>query len=244
MYIDIIIPCKNPNHQLISTIKSLTKVKVISKILVIDDFSNKGKKIFNQIIKFKKVSVKKNIFKNGISGALNSGIYFSNNKLIGRIDSGDICLKKDRFDKIIKIFNENKNVDLICTGLIDSKAKVITPKLYFLDDILTPFSRVPHPTWVLRKESIKFNYKNNCFRFEDYAFLLDNKFKIKIFNQNDTKYENTIRLKRWTEISVSFNKSLYFIKKSTNKLFALFISISYMVFRFIRLLLSTKKIFF
>ena len=55
MYIDIIIPCKDPNRELISTIKSLLKAKVIKNILVIDDFSEKGNDIFQQASKFEKV---------------------------------------------------------------------------------------------------------------------------------------------------------------------------------------------
>jgi len=243
MYIDIIIPCKDPNDQLITTVNSLLKVRVIKKIIVIDDFSKKGSDVFLKLSKLVKVTIKKNIFKKGISGALNSGIHFSKNELIGRIDAGDICLNNDRFEKIIKTFKQNKKIDLICTGLIDEENKVIIPKVYLLDNILTPFSRIPHPTWVFKKNKIKYKYRNECFRFEDYAFLLDNKFKIYVMNQNDIKYENYTRLNRIKEMKVAFLKTIFFISKSQNKFFATFIGLIYLFLRIIRLIITSKKIF-
>tara|TARA_Y100001978_G_scaffold190968_1_gene194624 strand:+ start:1315 stop:2049 length:735 start_codon:yes stop_codon:yes gene_type:complete len=243
MYIDIIIPCKDPNRELISTIKSLLKAKVIKNILVIDDFSEKGNDIFQQASKFEKVIFKTNIFQKGISGALNSGIHFSENELIGRIDSGDICLKIERFDDIIKIFKKYQNVDLICSGLIADENKIIIPKVYYLKDTITPFSRIPHPTWVLKKSKVKYKYRNECIRFEDYAFLLDNKFNIHILKQNDIKYENNSRLNRIKETKISFYKTIYFIKKSHNKFLAICLGLVYLFLRIIRLLISSKKIF-
>ena len=243
MYIDIIIPCKDPNHELISTINSILKVNQIKNILVIDDFSKKGTDIFQKVSKLEKVKLKKNIFQRGISGALNSGIHFSKNELIGRIDSGDICIKAERYEKIIEIFKQNKKIDLVCSGLIEENNKIIIPKIYLLKNTLTPFSRIPHPTWVLKKDKIKYKYKNECYRFEDYAFLLDNKFNIYILNQNDIKYENNSRLNRITEIKVSYFKTNYFIRKSKNKFSAFCLGLLYICLRIIRLLISSKKIF-
>tara|TARA_B100000212_G_scaffold335350_1_gene307195 strand:+ start:20 stop:754 length:735 start_codon:yes stop_codon:yes gene_type:complete len=242
MYIDIIIPCKDPSHELISTINSILKVNQIKNILVIDDFSEKGTDIFQKVSKLEKVKIKKNIFQKGISGALNSGIHFSKNELIGRIDSGDICLKAERYEKIIEIFNQNKKIDLVCSGLIEESNKIIIPKIYLLKNTLTPFSRIPHPTWVLKKNKIKYKYRNECYRFEDYAFLLDNKFNIYILNQNDIKYENNSRLNRITEIKVSYFKTNYFIRKSKNKFSAFCLGLLYICLRIIRLLISSKKI--
>ena len=243
MYIDIIIPCKDPNYELISTIKSILKVNQIKNILVIDDFSKKGNDIFHKVSKLEKVNIKKNIFQKGISGALNSGIHFSKNELIGRIDSGDICLKSERFEKIIKIFEQNKKIDLVCSGLIEENNKIIIPKIYVLRNTLTPFSRIPHPTWVFKKNKIKYKYKNECFRFEDYAFLLDNKFNIYILNQNDIKYENNSRLNRIQEMKVTYFKTNYFIRKSQNKISAFCLGLIYLLLRIIRLIISSKKIF-
>ena len=243
MYIDIIIPCKDPNNELITTIKSIVKSNVIKNILVIDDFSKKGNDIFQKVSKIEKVIIKKNIFQKGISGALNSGIKFSKNDLIGRIDAGDICLKTERFEQIIKIFRQNKKIDLICSGLIDNEKKIIIPKIYLLKGILTPFSRIPHPTWVFKKNKLNYKYKNQCIRFEDYAFLLDNNFNIYVLNQNDIKYENNSRLNRIKETRVAYLKTIYFIGKSQNKFFAICLGLLYFFLRIIRLLISSKKIF-
>ena len=79
MYIDIIIPCKNPDKKLIDTIISIYKIKEISNIFVINDYSTKGLIFFKKASLYSKVIIEKNIYKKGISGALNTGIFFTKN---------------------------------------------------------------------------------------------------------------------------------------------------------------------
>lgn len=244
MSIDIIIPCQNPTDVLMKTIESLQFISEIDRILIIDDFSVSGKDIFKKSKLFDKVYVKKNIYKKGISGALNTGIKFSNNIYIGRIDCGDICINKKRFQKIIKLFSENKNIDLVCSGLIGTFNKKIIPKLYYINNQLTPFSKVPHPTWIIKRNSIKYIYKSNCYRFEDYSFLLDNKFNIFIIKESDIRYETKSKLRRFSEMKVSIKKSLYYIKNSNYRFISILIGLTYIFCRIIRLILSNKKIVF
>lgn len=244
MFIDIIIPCKNPDHRLINTIDSIIKIKEISNIIIINDYSFAGQKEFNKAESFEKVTIYKNIFKKGISGALNTGIHFSKNNLISRIDCGDICLVKNRFNRIIQIFEDNKDIELVCSGLINDDNKIIKPKLFFLGNTLTPFSKVPHPTWVFKKNALKINYNSKNIRFEDYAFLVENNFNIFIHDCIDIKYDTKENLKRLSEIRVSISKTLFFIKNTKNKYIAFFIGLTYIFLRITRLLITTKKIIF
>ena len=118
MSIDVLIPSKNPNKNLIKTIKSINDIEEIKKIIIIDDSHNLNDDIYKQIKNnYKKIFILDNNYSKGISGALNTGIKFSSSKFISRIDSGDICLDKGRFKKILKLFEQRIDVDLICSGL-------------------------------------------------------------------------------------------------------------------------------
>lgn len=244
MIIDAIIPCKNPDRRLINTIESIYDIEEISNILIINDNSTIGQKFFKKAEIYKKVKIFNNIYQKGISGALNTGINFSKNNLIARIDCGDICIVKNRFNRIIKIFKNNKDIELVCSGLINDDNKIIKPKLYFLGNTLTPFSRVPHPTWVFRKNALKINYNSKNIRFEDYAFLVQNNFNIFVLNSVDINYDTKESLKRLSEIRVSISKTLFFIKNTKNKFIAFFIGFIYIFLRITRLLISTDKMIF
>ena len=124
-------------------------------------------------IKKEKVKIIDNYLIKGISGALNSGINSSLYQYIGRIDSGDICKDKKRFKKILKIFSSDKELNLVCSSLITKGGKIVHPRLHYVCGVLSPFSKVPHPTWVFKKDFIKFEYRNDTYRFEDYAFLVE-----------------------------------------------------------------------
>ena len=188
--------------------------------------------------------LKNNIFKPGIVGALNSGLNFSDSHFIGRIDCGDICLDKERYRKIMEIFKTNNSTDLLCSGIINEVDKKVKPNFYFIGSTILPFSRVPHPTWVFRRSSMKSGYKETCYRFEDYAFLIDNKFKIYALDQYDIRYDTREKMNRFKEIKVSIKKSLYYIKNSKIKIISLFIGSIYAVLRIIRIILNNEKIIF
>ena len=245
MSIDVLIPSKNPNKNLLKTIKSINHIKEIKKIIIIDDSQNLNDAIYEEIKNsYKKIFIINNCYSQGISGALNSGIKFSSSRFISRIDSGDVCLDKGRFRKILKVFEQRFDVDLICSGLINNLNKKIEPQSFYLDKILSPFSKVPHPTWIFRRSSIKKKYREKCTRFEDYAFLIDNNMKILIFNQFDVLYDTSDNLSRITEFKTAYLKSIFFINQSKKSLKSLFFGLSYFFLRTARLILSTKKILF
>ncbi len=245
MLVDILIPSKNPDKNLLKTIESITSIKEIKSIIIIDDSKNLNNKIYKIIRKkYEKTFVINNRYLSGISGALNTGIEYSNSKFISRIDSGDICLDKKRFKKILNLFAKKINIDLVCTGLINNKNKKIKPKCIYKGKILTPFSRVPHPTWIMKKSSIIQKYKYECNRFEDYAFLIDNKMKILVLNQYDLLYDTSDNLSRVTELKTAYLKSIFFLKNSQKDFKSFVIAVLYLLLRSIRLILSSQKIIF
>ena len=245
MSLDILIPSKKPNNNLLKTIESINNIEEIQNIIIVDDTNDLNKFIYKSIKKkYKKITLLKNKYLSGISGALNTGLEFSKSEFIGRIDSGDICLDKKRFKKILNLFNKRNDIDLICSGLVNNKNQKIKPLCIYIKEKLSPFSRVPHPTWVMRKDSIIKNYKHNCIRFEDYAFLLDNRLKILTLNQFDLLYDTSDNLSRITELKTAFLKTKFFLGKSEKDFISLTTAFFYLILRTIRLILSSKKIIF
>ena len=245
MSLDILIPSKNPNKNLFKTIESINNIEEIQNIIIVDDTNDLNHNIYKSIKKkYKKIILLNNKHLPGISGALNTGLEYSKSEFIGRIDSGDICLDKKRFEKILNLFKKKINIDLICSGLVNHKNKKITPNCIYIKAILSPFSRVPHPTWVMRKSSIIANYKHNCTRFEDYAFLLDNGLKVLILNQFDLLYDTSDDLSRLVEFRTLYLKTKFFLRKSEKDLNSLTTALFYLILRTIRLILSSKKIYF
>jgi len=245
MSLDILIPSKKPNNNLVKTIESINNIDEIQNIFIIDDTNDLNNKIYRSLKKkYKKIILLNNIHLSGISGALNTGIEFSKSEFIGRIDSGDICLDKKRFKEILNLFKKRTDIDLICSGIVNNKNQKITARCIYIKAILSPFSRVPHPTWVIRKSSINEKYKHHCTRFEDYAFLLDNELKILTLNQFDLLYDTSDNLSRATELRTSFLKTKFFLRKSEKDLNSLFTAFFYLILRTIRLIISSKKIIF
>lgn len=245
MSLDIIIPSKNPNNNLLKTVESIDNIEEIQNIVIVDDTNDLNNKIYISLKKkYKKIILLKNKHLSGISGALNTGIEFSKSEFIGRIDSGDICLDKKRFKEILNLFKKRIHIDLICSGIVNNKNQKITPRCIYIKSILSPFSRVPHPTWVIRKKSINKKYNHHCIRFEDYAFLLDNKLKILTLNRFDLLYDTSDNLSRLTELRTSFLKTKFFLRKSEKDFYSLLTAFFFLIFRTIRLILSSKKIIF
>ena len=137
MSLDILIPSKNPNNNLLKTIESINNIEEIQNIIIIDDTNDLNNKIYKSIKKkHKKIILLNNRHLSGISGALNTGLEFSKSEFIGRIDSGDICLDKKRFEKILNLFKKSIIIDLICSGLVNNKNKKITPSCIYIKGIL------------------------------------------------------------------------------------------------------------
>lgn len=111
----------------------------------------------------------------GLARSLNKGIKISKGSYIARMDADDICTN-DRFEKQLKYFNLNKNIDLLTTKayFIDEKNKVIGKSTVFnnseqLEKSLRYKNRLIHPTWMIKSSTIRnINGYNNVPYAEDY----------------------------------------------------------------------------
>lgn len=112
----------------------------------------------------------------GLSNALNIGIQKCKNELIARMDSDDICFK-NRFEKQLNAFQEDKNLDIVGASIIEfstnlSDAKYIRA-LPELNDSIYRFARkrcpFNHVSVMYKKQAVLFagNYSSD-YRQEDY----------------------------------------------------------------------------
>ena len=240
--ISMLIPVFNPGYEIMNTLKSIEEIDEIGEIIIINDYSNQNSTLILRSININKVRVIDNYLDKGISGALNTGINSSTFEYIARIDNGDICKDKKRFKKILKIFSSSKNLNLVCSSLITESGKIVHPRLHYVCGVLSPFSIVPHPTWVFKKELIKFQYRDDTYRFEDYAFLVENKAKIYVLDSIDVLYDTNSKMLIKEEIKLTFRKVLFFCLNNKNKFQAYLIASLYILLRFIRLVITREKV--
>ena len=240
----VILPVKTPSPLFIKTCQSVLSSNSIGELIIIDDNNDQSPiKLPSSIDSDSRVRLIQNKRTSGISGALNTGILSSRFDFIARIDDGDIWIDPTRISKSISLLRDNPDYDLICSSMFTSYGGVAKAELSYFNNIPTPFIRVPHPTWVLKKSSIKHLYREcNVLRFEDYAFLLDNSPLILILHQIDTFYDTHTNLKFGSELHVAFRKSQFFHFSAGSSFLSFLISASYVFLRSVRLLLTRKKV--
>lgn len=96
---------------------------------------------------------------NGIVSALNLGIENSSGQFLARMDHDDIVLN-DRFNRQLNFFRQNRDVGILGTDVVEIDAQGIFIKQWGLqlkikNNLINPvFSRVAHPSVMMRKELI------------------------------------------------------------------------------------------
>ena len=167
--ISVLIPTVKISVKTRITIASIHDETFVNQILLIVDGD---KKPFDHMIDtlltdFKKLIVLTNRYDPGISGALNTGLKVATGPLIMRIDDGDEHIKNDlsRFVRMLEC-----EYDLIAFAMEVSQNDIVTsiinPKLKFIGGCLSPFAKVPHPTWIFNKAAVKVNYLSSDLRCE------------------------------------------------------------------------------
>ncbi len=186
----IIIPHYNDLTALYNTLLSIDE-DIQVDIIIIDDGSKKKPE-------HKSIEIKHTVFlrfldkNSGIETALNLGLDFAlkkGYKLIGRLDSGDLC-HKNKFTKQVNYLNKNEDVKLLgCWVRVLDKKHVF--KFYLKHPI--SYSKIKkgmylnsmfvHPSVVFRSEVINKigKYPLNRKAAEDYAFF----FKITNFCKSE-----------------------------------------------------------
>ena len=238
-----LIPCNNPTIELLSTILSI-RAQLDIEIIVVLDYVLKDNIYLPALSCISNLKIVHNSRSPGISGALNSGIMNCTSDYIIRIDSGDILLSGYQYTLVAH--GQSNPADLtVFSILVSDRTKVysMSPRTFYLKNILTPFSRLPHPTWIIRRSSILYLYRESPIakRCEDYIFLLDNSFDINISRTAAIFYDTEKSLSLISEIRSGFWKSLVFLLKSKS-LPSILIASAYLLVRILRLVFSTRKL--
>ena len=238
------IPTNNVSRDTLSTVKSIDFDDLDYEILiVIDSLANISRQSFDKLKNLKTVRIIQSVGDKGISETLNHGIRNAKGEFILRIDDGDINLRKD----LSKEFELLQRYDLVCAAMVtkageDNSVKFIKPRLIYRKGRLSPFSRVPHPTWIFKKNSIKFLYQSQDHRCEDFGFLVRNKFKIGYLNEAAVEYDVSSPLNYFSELKSAWSKWKICLHSYSFHWIMLECT-TYVIIRFIRLTLSTKKLF-
>ncbi len=165
-------------NQSMNSIWKTTSIKPNEIILIIDGpIRQELTKLVNhwekEIPPLKAIFLKKNV---GLGDALNIGLEKCKHELIARMDTDDIC-RKDRFEKQLRVFNENNDVD-ICSSWVsefEQDQSIITSQRKLPESHVTILkyakSRNPinHPAVMYKKEAvIKAGSYKPMKWFEDY----------------------------------------------------------------------------
>lgn len=167
-----------------------------------------------------------NVCNKGIGASLNKGINLSRGKYIARQDADDESLP-ERFEKQIKIFRENPDIDVVGTGLeyIDENGHTILER-YYKEKVMNQIKRyspMAHPTVLNKKEIFEkygnYNEYNNIKGVEDYDlwciwYLKGVKFYnikeilYKYYQSSDNVKNKHTKLQLWNTIKTKFKYCL------------------------------------
>lgn len=241
MQLSVIIPTNNITSQTVSTVKSLMFDDLLFEILIIIDMVNTIDVYFyNELKKIKNVKLIQSNDKPGIANTLNVGMVASTATTIMRIDDGDINLRSDLAEE----FDLLQSYDLVCGAMSIkrmTKTAVVKPKIIYRDQYLSPFSIIPHPTWVFNKQSAKILYDDQDVRCEDFGFLFRNKMKIISTNKVVTDYDIHNKLSYGNELLSAYKKYQIGMQKPINCKRSLEF-LAYLIIRIIRLTFTRKKV--
>ena len=155
MQLSVIVPTNNLTHRTINTIESLKFSQTNYEVLVVvDSIASDDIKIAKKLSTMDDVKLLYSTYGQGISNTLNYGLHHATGDVILRIDDGDINLRSDLSEEISLL----DKYDLICasmSALTDNHRKnlIIKPRIRTYNGRLSPFARVPHPTWIFKRSS-------------------------------------------------------------------------------------------
>ena len=122
----------------------------------------------------------------------------------------------------------------------------IQAKVRSIGTSVSPFSRLPHPTWMFRKDAISAKYDSRFIRCEDYGFLVENftTDQIVVVDEPLTYYlDDNSDLNLINEIKATFWKLYVVFFLSKSPFYLKFISgVAYLFLRVSRLLITRKKV--
>jgi glycosyltransferase involved in cell wall biosynthesis len=211
MNISIITPSRNQGEFILETINSVLKQKIGVEYIIMDCLSedntlNLLKSYQDKIIFFSELD-------NGQAHAVNKGIKMAKSEIIGWINSDDIYYD-DVFIKVLKIFESDKNLEVIYgkANHIDKGGRIIDeyPTKDWNDKNLLKYCYICQPTVFFRRSVFsKIGYLdeslNYCMDYEFWLRLKDYKINVKQFDffiAGSRMYEANKTMKNRHEVHV------------------------------------------
>jgi len=181
----------------------------------------------------------------GLAHALNYGLDFIDTDIVARMDSDDIAYP-DRFEKQMKVFEENHDVDVLGTGIkefyVDNKNK-IHEKIRLYEELTNKTSQslfkatpLGHPTVMIKTEVLKhYKYSEQTCMNEDIDLwfrLLHDGYVIRNLQEPLLHFRITDGTFRRRSISKAINEYKIY-SKNLKKLFGYNLKIIYPMLRLI-----------
>lgn len=236
--VSYLIPVKNPQSDLINTLKSID-YNYCREVIIIDDYSTKNTHEFDYARSLnEKIFVYKNQNEPGIAHALNFGLKRIKGEFVARLDNGDLNLK-NRIEIQMQMLKDG--ADIAINGMLLLDGGKIIPSNVVVSNKVNLFSCLPHPTWLINRKSIKKQYCTTSYRCEDFTFLIENNFKIVTSSKPVVIYDNRTKIKLVIEIKTALSKSYHFLKN--RGFITLPLIFFYLVLRTFRILFFKVKVF-
>ena len=177
--VSVIMPCYNSEKYIKEAVDSiLEQIYANFELIIVDDSSTD--KTWEIIKKYEsqdyRIISSKNLYKKGISGAMNTGLDLSRGLYITRMDSDDIS-RPTRLERQVRFLSEHKNYGFCSTnmsafGKIDSPALYKKPEaplewLFFWSNPV-PSAATMYRAKIIKDNKIRFR---DCQVAEDYDFL-------------------------------------------------------------------------
>ena len=239
----VLIPTNRISESTLRTVKSISYSDITFEVLiVIDSRAEINSDVVENLQTIRSVRLLKSTNRPGIAQTLNYGLQHATGEFILRIDDGDLNLRTD----LLEEFELLKHCDLVCAPMLSicqhrNKSFITKPSLIYREGHLSPFSRIPHPTWIFRRTAIIELYQDQDHRCEDFGFLVRNKFQIGQIDKVAIEYDVSSSLNYTSELKSAWAK--WTICFECYKFHWIMLECTLYVFiRSLRLTLTTKKV--
>lgn len=239
----VLIPTNRISESTLLTVKSISYSNTTYEIIiVIDSKANIDREAAEKLKAIRSVRLLQSTRPQGIAETLNYGIQHATGEFILRIDDGDLNLRSDLSEE----FELLGHADLVCASMLSicehrNKTSIIKPSLIYRNGRLSPFSRIPHPTWIFRKTTVKELYQDQDHRCEDFGFLVRNKFRISHIDRVAVEYDVSSSLNYISELKSAWSKWRICFKYYKFHWIMLECTL-YIFIRFMRLTITTRKV--
>ena len=243
--VDCLIPSNNINITTLETLKSLQNYDFLRIILVCDMDAAVNRDAIQQIrYQIKNIIIVENTIQKGLPGTLNSGLAHCSAPFVMRLDDGDINIRADLYKDLC---NWPEDLDMKCFNIQlftqEKKLTVVKCKVTKSLGALSLYARVPHPTWIFKRERVKIFYGLDDVRCEDYGLIVRNDLNIQCSNSVSTLYDVGNTLGFLTEIHSTISKAQIFMRHCDNQFFGKIYASLFIISRITRLTLSRRKFF-